>query len=95
MVTLLIQHPVSDLRVWRTAFDRFAEARERAGVRAQRLRRPDDDAGYVVVELDFDSVAEATGFREFLRTRVWTDPAASPALAGEPRADVLVPIAPA
>ncbi|WP_344424673.1 hypothetical protein [Pseudonocardia ailaonensis] len=92
MATLLIQHAVTDLDTWRRAFAGFADARARAGVRAQRVSRPVDDPCAVVVELDFDSVAAATAFREFLRTRVWADPASSPALAGAPRADVLVPV---
>lgn len=92
MVTLLIEHAVSDLALWRTAFDRFADERARAGVRAHRLRRPADDPRAVVVELDFDTVDGAEAFREFLRTRVWADPASSPALVGAPRAAVLVPL---
>jgi hypothetical protein len=92
MVTLLIQHPVTDFAVWRAAFDRFAAARREAGVRGQRVHRPVDDPRYVVVELDFDTAAGAEAFRTFLRSRVWADPNASPGLAGGPRADVLEPV---
>jgi hypothetical protein len=91
MVTLLIEHAVRDIALWRTAFDGFADARDRAGVRAHRLRRPADDPRAVVVELDFDTVDGAAAFRDFLRTTVWADPASSPALVGTPRAEVLVP----
>jgi len=32
MALLQIEHEISDLAVWREAFDRFASAREKAGV---------------------------------------------------------------
>jgi hypothetical protein len=72
MATLHIEHPISDFGTWKAAFDRFAEARARSGVRGHRILRPVDDACYVVVDLDFQTVAEAEGFLDFLRTRVWT-----------------------
>jgi hypothetical protein len=31
MATLHIEHAITDFAVWRTAFDRFADARDRAG----------------------------------------------------------------
>lgn len=34
MATLHIQHPISDTGTWKAAFDRFAEARAKSGVRA-------------------------------------------------------------
>ena len=34
MATLHIQHPISDIGTWKAAFDRFAEARAKSGVRA-------------------------------------------------------------
>ena len=89
MVTLLIEHAISDYDTWRTAFDRFATTRRDAGVRAERIARPVDDPAYVVVTLDFDTADRAEGFRQFLTTRIWADPASSPALAGSPRATVL------
>jgi hypothetical protein len=92
MATLMIQHAVTDLDTWQRAFAGFAEARSRAGVRAERLCRPADDERAVVVELDFDSAEAAAAFREFLRTRVWADPDSSPALVGAPRAEILVPL---
>lgn len=89
MTTLHIEHPITDYATWRAAFDRFAVAREQAGVRAHRIRRPVDDEQYVVVDLDFDDPARAARFLEFLREAVWAVPANSPALAGTPRARVL------
>jgi hypothetical protein len=87
--TLHIEHPVTDFTTWRTAFDRFDSARQAAGVRAHRIERPTDDERFVHLELDFDDVAAAEGFLGFLRQAVWSSPAASPALDGEPTTRIL------
>ena len=89
MTTLRIEHPVTDFTVWRQAFDRFAGTRTTAGVRGHVIRRPVDDPRYVLVDLEFDSAGEAEAFLELLRTRVWSMPANSPALAGDPVTRVL------
>jgi hypothetical protein len=88
MTTLHIEHSIVDFATWRTAFDRFAEARAQAGVRAHRVQRPVDDH-YVVIDLDFDTAEQATRFLAFLRERVWSTPENSPALAGEVHTRVL------
>ncbi len=93
MATLHIQHAVTDFDTWTSAFQRFAEARRNAGVRAQRIQRPVDDQKYVVIELDFDSAAEARSFQGFLTTQVWANPENSPGLAGTPESMVLEPAA--
>lgn len=85
MVTLHIEHSITDLETWAAAFSRFADARRHAGVRDHRVRRPLDDEHYVVIELDFDSAEAAAGFRDFLRAVVWSDAGNAPGLAGEPR----------
>ena len=90
MVTLHIEHGVTDFQTWKAAFDRFAGQRIEAGVMAHRIYQPVDDARYVVLQLDFPSVAQARAFREFLESRVWSMPANSPALAGSPQALVLL-----
>jgi hypothetical protein len=92
MATLHIEHPISDLPTWLGAFSRFREARQRAGVRAERVLQPVDDDKYIYVSLDFDSVEQATAFQSFLETNVWTSEEASPALAGTPRARVLTDV---
>lgn len=91
MVTLHIEHAISDFPTWAGAFDRFAEARQRAGVRAHRVQQPVDDPNYVVIDLDFGTADEASAFLEFLRTTVWANPANAPALAGSPQARILQP----
>jgi len=85
MVTLHIEHPITDFETWATAFHRFADARRTAGVRAHRVQRPVDDDHYLIISLDFDTAEAAAGFQKFLRTVVWVSPASAPGLAGEPR----------
>jgi hypothetical protein len=92
MATLLIEHPITDLVTWLGAFGRFAEARQSAGVKAQRVYQPLGDDHYICVELDFDTAEEAQAFKRFLETRVWSSPDASPGLGGTPRARVLRPV---
>lgn len=94
MPTLHIEHEITDFDTWDSAFARFADFRRQSGVTAQQVRRPVDDAQYVVIDLDFDTVAEADSFLNFLETTVWATPANSPALVGSPRARVLEPVEP-
>lgn len=91
--TLHIEHAITDLATWLTAFAGFAEARSAAGVVGQRVHQPVDDDTYIYVELDFDSVAQAESFKRFLETRVWASPEASPGLGGTPTARVLQAVA--
>lgn|SRR5487761_1159440 len=90
MFTLNIEHEISDLPTWKGAFDRFAEARAKAGVLAQRIRHPIDKPHHLVIELDFATAEGAEQFGQFLRNTVWSSPEASPALVGMPVARVLV-----
>jgi hypothetical protein len=91
MITLHIEHPITDLAPWRAAFDRLEPARKDAGVRAHRVWHPIDDPAHIVVDLDFDEVAEAEKFLAFLEQTVWGVSENSPALAGRPEARILVP----
>ena len=56
------------------------------------MLRPTDDDHYVVVQLDFDEPAHAAAFLHTLRTAIWANPSAAPALDGEPRATLLEPV---
>ena len=89
MPSLHIEHAVTEFSTWTTAFERFAGARRSAGVRSEHVRRPVDDPAYVVVDLEFDTVAEAEAFLEFLTSAVWAVPENSPGLSGRPAAKVL------
>jgi hypothetical protein len=91
MATLHIEHPVTDFGTWKAAFDRFAELRDRSGVRGHRILRPVDNARYVVVDLDFQTVGEAEKFLDFQRPTMWSSPENAPALAGTPQTKILEP----
>jgi hypothetical protein len=92
VATLHIEHPISDLQTWLGAFNNFEEARNRAGVRSQRVHQPVDDDKYIYVTLDFDTVEAATAFKSFLERTIWASGEASPALAGTPKARVLTEV---
>lgn len=94
MTTLHIEHPISDLKTWLTAFGRFAEARQKGGVRAHRIYQPVDDDKYIVIDLDFDTINAAERFKQFLEVNVWSSREASPGLAGTPQARVLERVVP-
>lgn len=89
MPTLHIEHAITDLPTWLGAFNRFGDARRKAGVRAQRVHQPVEDDKYICVELDFDTVDAAEAFKGFLETVVWTSREASPGLDGAPSARVM------
>jgi hypothetical protein len=89
MATLRIEHAINDYETWHDAFDGFAEARAQAGARSFAIRRPVDDPKYLMLDLEFDTAAQAEAFAEFLHQRVWSSPGASPALAGAARTRIL------
>jgi len=91
MAILHIEHPITDFGTWKAAFDRFAKARGESGVRGHRILRPVDDAHYVVVDLDFQTVGQAERFLDFLQTRVWSSSLNAPALVGTPQTRILEP----
>lgn len=46
MVTLHIEHAITDYRTWQRAFDRFADVRRANGVLRHRIHRPAEDERY-------------------------------------------------
>lgn len=92
--TLHIEHPISDLKTWLEAFGKFAEARQKGGVRAHRIYKPLEDDKYIVIDLDFDTIDEAERFNRFLELNVWSSRQASPGLAGKPQIRVLERVEP-
>ncbi|CAN5672047.1 hypothetical protein BH18ACT17_BH18ACT17_14660 [soil metagenome] len=72
MTTVLrIEHPVPDYDAWKAAFDADPVGRARSGVRDFRVLRPVDDERYVMVDLEFDTPAEAEAMLVSLRA-LWT-----------------------
>jgi hypothetical protein len=90
MVTLRIEHAVTDIDTWLGAFSAFEAVRMEAGVEAERLYQPEGNDEYISLDLDFDDTTKATAFEQFLRANVWSSPDASPALAGEVTTQILV-----
>ncbi|MFC7619168.1 hypothetical protein [Microlunatus sp. GCM10028923] len=84
MITLQIEHRISDYPTWRRAFDRFRDVRDRSGVLADRVRSPIDDPLSLIIELDFATADQAAGFRDFLIGKVWSSADTAPALVGAP-----------
>lgn len=89
MTTLRIEHAIHDYRLWKTAFDSFAQARANAGVRSVAIRQPADDPKYLMLDLEFDSAVPAEAFAGFLQQHVWSTPASSPGLASAPQTRIL------
>jgi hypothetical protein len=89
MFTLSIEHAITDLSTWKSAFDQFADARAKAGVVSDRIRRPIEEPSHLIIDLDFQTKEHAEAFREFLNNVVWTNPRASPALVGRPTTRLL------
>jgi hypothetical protein len=93
MPTLHIEHPISDLDTWLSAFTGFADARREAGVQREQIQQPVDDSKYIVVDLEFGTAAQASAFLRFLNEQVWAIPENAPALAGTPRTMILETVA--
>jgi hypothetical protein len=88
MPTVQLEHGVKDFAMWKTAFDRDPIDRRGLGVRRHRVFRPLDDPDYVVVELEFDTTAEAHACGTALR-QLWASRQAAPALLGSPRVRIV------
>ena len=67
MFVLRIEHPVPDFNAWKRAFDSDPVGRKRSGVRRFRILRSADDRGFVTVDLELDSQAEATALHSALQ----------------------------
>ena len=68
---------------------KYAEAWSDSAVQAAAVASPVDDPRYVVIDLAFRTAEEAAQFLGILRSKVWSTPANSPALAGAPITRVL------
>lgn len=59
-----------DFGGWKKAFDSDPLGRQRSGVRRYRVLRSVDDPRYVLVDLEFDALAQAEATLQALR-RLW------------------------
>ena len=65
-ITLHLENTVHDFTEWKAVFDKFERFRADRKVRAYRVSRGVDEPAKVVVDLDFDSIADAEEFRDVL-----------------------------
>ncbi len=70
MVILQIEHPVPDFHGWKQAFDSDPLNRKQSGVRRYRIFRAVTNPNYVIIELEFDHLAEAEAMHETLK-KLW------------------------
>ena len=89
MNTLRIDIQINDLAAWKAGFAEHAENRRRLGVRNAVVRHPLGDDKRLMIDLDFDTPAEAKGYLHFLQQEVWKD---QPILAAPPEASILEPV---
>lgn len=71
MPILRIEHSVPNFDGWKAAFDSDPVGRERSGVRRYEIFRSIDDPNYVMIDLEFDTVAEAEALLAAMRT-IWS-----------------------
>jgi hypothetical protein len=73
MVTLRIQHHVPNFEGWRRAFDSDPMDRKGSGVRRYHVHRSTADPHLVMIDLEFDAVAQAEAMLQRLR-QLWAGP---------------------
>ena len=70
MPILRIEHAVPDFVRWKQAFDSDPADRKGSGVRRYQVLRSVEDPNFVMIDLEFDTVADAEGLLAKMR-RVW------------------------
>ena len=73
MPVLHIQHAVPNFDGWKRAFDSDPMDRKGSGVRRYHVRRSVSDPNFVMIDLEFDTAAEAETMLERLR-QLWAGP---------------------
>jgi hypothetical protein len=76
MAILRIQHAVPNFDGWKRAFDSDPIDRKGSGVRRYHVHRSVEDPNFVMIDLEFDSAAEAEGVLKKLR-HLWAGPGGS------------------
>jgi len=73
MPSLHVENTVRNFEEWKEVFDKFDRFRAEKKMRAYRLSRLVDDPNKVTIDLDFDSIEDATAFRGALE-QIWQTP---------------------
>lgn len=76
MPLLHIQHSVPDFEAWKKAFDADPMDRSGSGVLRYHIHQSVSDPTFVMIDLEFDRVAEAEQMLERLR-KLWAGPGGS------------------
>ncbi len=71
MTVVRIEHSVPSFERWKQAFDSDPADRKGAGVRRYRIFRLQDQPNYVLIDLEFDTLAEAEAFLGRMQ-RIWS-----------------------
>ncbi|MEX1193753.1 MAG: hypothetical protein WD904_06465 [Dehalococcoidia bacterium] len=87
MPTLRIEHSAPDYDAWKASFDSDPLDRKGSGVRSYRVMRAADDPNYVMVDLEFESHAEAEALLAELH-KLW-DRVQAAGLIGSPAGRIL------
>lgn len=73
MPIVRIEHTVPDYEVWKRVFDADPADRKGSGVRSYQILQAADDPNFVMIDLEFDTVAEAERFLETMQA-IWAGP---------------------
>jgi hypothetical protein len=76
MPILRIQHAVPNFDSWKRAFDSDPMDRKGSGVRRYHVHRSVADRNFVMIDLEFDTLAEAERLLDKLR-QMWAGPGAA------------------
>ena len=75
MYTLHIENTIDEFSAWKSAFDKFENARAERGVAAYRVTRSVLDPTQVYIDLEFAERGQAEEFVPFLE-KIWRTPQA-------------------
>lgn len=70
MFILQIEHPVPSFEGWKQAFDSDPVGRRQMGVQRYRILRPVDNPNFAIIELEFETTAQAEALLAAMR-KVW------------------------
>ena len=70
MFVLQIEHPVPSFEGWKQAFDSDPVGRQKMGVQRYRVLRPVDNPNCAIIELEFETVAQAEALLAAMQ-QVW------------------------
>jgi hypothetical protein len=73
MPIVRIEHAVPSFEAWKRAFDSDPADRKGSGVRRYQILRLRDNPNFVMIDLDFDSLAEAEAFLRTMQ-QIWGGP---------------------